>query len=151
VFPDVFDGKAGFNQYIELSNDQLSAIAALGFHFYGQGSLGDARTIFQGLIVMDPNLYYGHAGMGAVALREERLDDAVRHLTRATELQPQDAAVHANLGEALLRQARFTEAAGEFDQALHLDPGQRDPGANRARAILRGMNLVVSEMKRAAA
>ena len=148
---NVLEGTGGFNQYLELSKNQLAAIAALGFRFYEQGSLSDARTIFDGLIVLDPNLYYGHAGLGAIALRDEKLDDAVRHLTRAAELQPEDPAVHANLGEALLRQAKFTEAATEFEQALSLDPNQRNPGANRARAILQGMNLVISEMKRVAA
>ena len=145
------EGTAGFNQFLELSKNQLAAIAALGFRFYEQGSLRDARTVFDGLIVLDPNLYFGYAGLGALALRDEKLDDAVRHLKRAAELQPQDPAVRANLGEALLRQAQFTEAASEFEQALNLDLNRRDPGANRARAILQGMNLVVSEMKRAVA
>jgi tetratricopeptide (TPR) repeat protein len=149
--PVALDWKAGFNQYLDLSKNQLAAIAALGFRFYQQGSLRDARTIFEGLIVLDPSLYYGHAGLGAIALRDERLDDAVTHLQRAAELKPDDPAVHANLGEALLRQAKFTEAASEFEQALNLDPGKRNPGANRARAILQGMNLVVREMKRVAA
>ena len=148
---NTLDWQAGFNQYLELSKNQLGAIAALGFRFYEQGNLRDARTIFEGLIVLDPNLYYGHAGLGAIALREERLEHAVPHLQRAAELQPEDPAVHANLGEALLRQAKFTEAASEFEQALSLDPGKRNPGANRARAILQGMNLVVREMKRVAA
>ena len=141
----------GFNQYLELSKNQLAAIAALGFRFYEQGSLRDARTVFDGLVVLDPNLYFGHAGLGALALRDEKLDEAVLHLRRAAELQPEDPAVRANLGEALLRRAEFTEAAHEFDQALSLDPNHRDPGANRARAILQGMNFVVSEMKRAVA
>jgi tetratricopeptide (TPR) repeat protein len=145
------EGIAGFNQYLELSKNQLAAIAALGFRFYEQGSLRDARTVFDGLIVLDPNLYFGHAGLGALALRDEKLDEAVRHLKRAAELQPQDPAVRANLGEALLRQAQFTEAASEFEQALNLDPNHRDPGANRARAILQGMNLVVTGMKQAVA
>ena len=145
------DGTAGFNQYLELSKNQLAAIAALGFRFYEQGSLRDARTVFDGLVVLDPNLYFGHAGLGALALRDEKLDEAVLHLRRAAELQPEDPAVRANLGEALLRRAEFTEAAHEFDQALSLDPNHRDPGANRARAILQGMNLVVSEMKRTVA
>ena len=62
--------------------------------------------VFEGLIVLDPNLYFGHAGLGALALRDEKLDQAVRHLTEPAELQPEDPAVHANLGEALLRQRR---------------------------------------------
>lgn len=145
---NILEGTAGFNQYLELSKDQLDAIAALGFRFYEQGKIRDAETIFEGLIALDPNLYYGHAGLGAMALRDEKLEEAVNHLNRAAKLRPEDATVHANLGEALLRQAKFTDAASEFDRALDLDPQERDPGANRARAILQGMNLVVSEIQR---
>jgi tetratricopeptide (TPR) repeat protein len=145
---NILDGTGGFNQYLELSKDQLDAIAALGFRFYEQGKVRDAETIFEGLIALEPKLYYGHAGLGAMALRDEKLDEAVRHLKRAAELKTDDPTVHANLGEALLRQARFPEAASEFDCALNLDPQERDPGANRARAILQGMNLVVSEIQR---
>jgi tetratricopeptide (TPR) repeat protein len=146
---NILDGAAGFNQYLELSKEQLDAIAALGFRFYEQGKIRDAEKIFEGLIVVDPNLHYGHAGLGAMALRDEKLEEAVRHLRRAAELRPDDATVHANLGETLLRQAQFADAASEFERALELDPEQRDPGANRARAILQSMNVVVSEMQRA--
>jgi tetratricopeptide (TPR) repeat protein len=141
----------GFNRYIELSKDQLDAIAVLGFRFYEQGKVRDAEALFEGLIALDPNLYYGHAGLGAIALRDEKLDEAVGHLTRAAELKTDDATVYANLGEALLRQAKFTEAATEFDKALGLDPQQRNAGANRARSILQGMNLVVNEIRRVSA
>ena len=144
---NILDGKEGIHQTLELSKNQLDALAALGFRFYEQGNLCDAHTLFEWLTVLDPNLYFGHAGLGAMALRDEKLDDAVRHLKRAAELQQQDPAVHANLGEALLRQANFTEAAGAFEQALKLDPAQRNPSANRARAILQGMSLAASQMK----
>jgi|ERR1700722_1695232 Flp pilus assembly protein TadD len=137
--------------YVELSKDQLDAIAVLGFRYYEQGKTRDAETFFKGLIALDPDLYYGHAGLGAIALRDEKLDEAVHHLTRAAELKPDDPTVYANLGEALLRQAKFKEAATEFDRALKLDPQQRDPGANRARSILQGMNVVVGELQRVAA
>jgi tetratricopeptide (TPR) repeat protein len=139
------------NQSVGLSKNQLDAIAVLAFRFYEQGKAENAKTMFEGLIALDPNLYYGYAGLGAIALRDEKLDDAVTYLSRAVDLKPEDPTVYANLGEALLRQAKFSEAAGEFDRALKLDPQQRDPGANRARAILYGMNSVVSEMKRVSA
>ena len=130
---NILDGKAGFNQFADLSKDQLDAIAALAFRFYQQGKTRDAVGLFEGLVALEPKLYYGHAGLGAIALRQERLDDAVNHLTKAVDLNPSDPTVYANLGEALLRQAKFNEAATEFDRALKLDPQQRDPGANRAR------------------
>ena len=144
---NILDGKEGLDQKIELSKNQLAALAALGFRFYEQGNLRDAHTLFEWLTVLDPNLYFGHAGLGAMALRNEKLDDAARYLKRAAELQQQDPAVYANLGEVLLRQSYFTEAASAFDKALKLDPDERNPSANRARAILQGMSAAVSQIK----
>jgi tetratricopeptide (TPR) repeat protein len=144
---NILAGKEGLDPNVELSQNQLAALAALGFRFYEQGNLRDAQTLFEWLTVLDPNLYFGHAGLGAMALRNEKLDDAVRHLQRAAELQPQDPAVYANLGETLLRQTNFAEAATAFDQALKLDPNERNPSANRARAILQGMSAAARQVK----
>lgn len=147
----VVKGEAGLNEFFGLPKDQLDAIAALGFRLYEQGKTRDAETIFRGLTTMDPKNPYGYAGLGAIALRDDKLVEAVNHLTRATELNPKDPTVYSNLGEALLRQAKFDQAAAAFDKALKLDPQERDPGANRARAILQGMNVVVQEIQRVGA
>ena len=144
---NILAGKEEFAPNLEMSRNQLAALAALGFRFYEQGNLRDAHTLFEWLTVLDPNLYFGHAGLGAMALRNEKLDDAVQHLKRAAELKTQDPAVYTNLGEALLRQANFHEAATAFEQALKLDAPERNPSANQARAILRGMSLAASKMK----
>ena len=148
---NILAGKEGLDPNVELSKNQLAALAALGFRFYEQGNLRDAHTLFEWLTVLDSNLYFGHAGLGEMALRNEKFEDAVRHLQCAAALQPQDPAVYANLGEALLRQANFAEAATAFEQALKLDSAERNPSANRARAILRGMSLAASQMKGASA
>jgi tetratricopeptide (TPR) repeat protein len=144
---NILAGKEALDPNVELSQNQLAALAALGFRFYEQGNLRDAQTLFEWLTVLDSNLYFGHAGLGAMALRNEKLDDAVRHLQRAAELQPQDPAVYTNLGEALLRRTNFAEAATAFDQALKLDPNERNPSANRARAILQGMSAAARQVK----
>jgi tetratricopeptide (TPR) repeat protein len=64
------------------------------------------------------------AGKESLALDR---DDAVDHLTRLTELQPDDAEAWHDLGRALLFQGRLDEAADAFRQAVQLRPD--DPGA----------------------
>lgn len=137
-----------FNQAYNLGKDQIGAIATLGFQLYEQGKVRDAESIFNGLTALDPKSYYGYAGLGALALSEQKLDEAVKCLTKAAELNPNDATVHANLGEAYLRQAKFNESAAEFKRSMDLDPKEVDPGANRARAIVSGVQIVVSELQR---
>jgi tetratricopeptide (TPR) repeat protein len=135
-------GRVSMRQMFGLAKQEIEAIALLGFQLYEQGKVTDAESIFSGLIALDSHVYYGYAGLGALSLAQEKLDEAFRWLTRAAELNPQDPTVHANLGEALLRQAKFEEAASEFQKALALDPAEDDPGANRARAILNGMRIM---------
>jgi tetratricopeptide (TPR) repeat protein len=126
-----------------LTKNELDAIEVLGFELYQQGRTEEARTIFDGLIALDERLYQGYAGKGALALAEEKLDEAAKWLTQALERSSSDPTVHANLGETLLRLGRFDEAAAEFQQALLLDPQAKDAGANRARAILAGMKAAI--------
>ncbi|HJZ97575.1 MAG TPA: tetratricopeptide repeat protein [Candidatus Solibacter sp.] len=133
--------QAGLNEYLGLEEHELRAIASLGVRLYEQGRASEARTVFQGLIALDPNLYFGNAALGAMDLIDGQLDSALGHLTKALELNPDDPSVHANLGEVLLRQARSTEAQEHFQCALALDPLNQDPGADRARAIMAGLNL----------
>jgi tetratricopeptide (TPR) repeat protein len=129
-------------------SSQLDTLAVLGSNLYEQGRSKDAAAIFEGLIALDANNYYGYAGMGALALCEEKLDEALDYLQTAAQLNPQDPTVHANLGETLLRKAQFSEAAIEFEKALKLDPERTDPGANRARGILQAMQAVLNEAER---
>jgi len=134
----------------QITESQSQAVAALAFNYYQQGKLHEAETLFRGLQLLDPQAYYSHAGMGAVALAQSppRLADAYRHLTKAAELNPDDPSVQTNLGEVLLRQAQPEEAAAHFKKAIELDPKQQDPGAARARAIVSGLTALAGEVKR---
>jgi len=136
------------NDVFGLSSAQLDSIAILGSNLYEQGRTRDAVTVFEGLVALDAKNYYGYAGLGAVALFEEKLDEALDYLQTAVRLNPEDPTVHANLGETLLRKAEFNEAAAEFEKALKLDPDRTDPGANRARGILQGMQAILNEADR---
>ena len=133
-----------------VTETQFQAIAALAFNYYQQGKLKEAETIFSGLQLLNPNLYYSYAGLGAVAMAKKPadLDKAQANLSKAAQLNPADPSVQANLGEVLLRRAKFDEAAKYFKRALELDPQQKDPGANRARAIISGLTAVAGEVQR---
>lgn len=143
-------GDVPLNEVFGLSEEQTGSIAILGLNLYQQGKIAEARTLFEGLIALNPNLFTGYAGLGAIALAAEppRLDEAVQHLTKAIAINPNDPSVQANLGEALLRQGKFEDAAAAFEKALALDPDEADAGANRARAIIDGMEVVINEVQK---
>lgn len=135
---------------LRVTEAQFQAMIALAFNFYQQGKLQEAETLFHGLRLLYPDSYYSYAGLGAIALARKpaNLAEAYAHLSKAAELNPNDASVQANVGEVLLRQAKFDEAAKYLKKALELDPHQTDPGANRARAIISGLTAVAGEAQR---
>jgi tetratricopeptide (TPR) repeat protein len=140
-------GNTSFSQVFGLAKQEIEAIAVLGFQLYEQGKMNDAEAIFNGLIALDNKVYYGYAGLGAMSLAEEKLDESVRWLTRAAELNPKDPTVHTNLGEALLRQGKFREASDYLQLAIAQDPQGLDPGARRARTILSGLQAALRELE----
>jgi len=133
-----------------VSENQIQALAVLGYNLYQQGKLGEAETMFRGIAALDNKSYFGFAGLGAVALakRPPDLDTAYSNLSRAVELKPTDATVQANLGEVLLRQGKVEDAKPYLEKAFQLDPGHKDPGANRARAIVGGLDVIVKEVQK---
>ena len=133
-----------------VTQEQLEGMAAVGFKLYQDGKLDEATSIFEGLLVVARESYYGYAGLGAISLVKDPpdLDGAVANLTMAVELNPDSPTLHANLGEALLRLRRLPESAAEFRKAIEMDPEKKDPGANRARAIIEGITITVAELKR---
>jgi tetratricopeptide (TPR) repeat protein len=131
-----------------LTRSELHAIEVLGFQLYEQGRTAEAQAIFQGLIALDRRMYQGYAGMGALALAEQKLEQAADWLMQAVERNANDPTVQANLGETLLRLGRFEPAAAAFEKTLQLDPERKDPGANRARAIVSGMKLIIQELQK---
>ncbi|MEZ5356684.1 MAG: tetratricopeptide repeat protein [Bryobacteraceae bacterium] len=141
-------GDAALNAFLGLTDTQLLGIAALASNLYLQGQVEDALTLFEGLTAVQPSLYYGHAGLGAIALARGDAAAAVAHLTTAAKLNPADASVQANLGEALLRSGDVAAAAEPLGRALELDPEGRDEGANRARAILQSIGALDQSIAR---
>jgi predicted Zn-dependent protease with MMP-like domain len=72
--------------------------------------------------------------LAGVALMElDQPGDAIDQLTRATELDPDDAEFRANLALALFRTCRFADAAPEAAKAVKDDP--QSPDALHARAL----------------
>ena len=133
---EVLSGSAPLATYVGVSPSELAGMAAFGHDLWRQGRPGDAAKIFLGLIALDEKTYYGHAGMGLVAMSKGDLDSAERHLKRALALEASDRVVAINLGEVLLRKGEIETAISVIRSAAGPDGAPNDSGAVRARAIL---------------
>lgn len=136
---DVLNKKITLAGALGLPSGVIEVFAVLGSQCYEQGRYKDARSMFQAAVALDDTSYFGHAGLGAVALIEEDVDGALDHLRRAYELNTKDPAVCGNLGEVYLRRGEFANAARHLGEAVALDPTHTNPFANRARGMLQAI------------
>jgi tetratricopeptide (TPR) repeat protein len=63
---------------------------------------------------------------GLKALQDNRLEEALRHLTAAEREKPSDARIRSFRGIVLVRLGRNAEAANEYREAIRLDPTLED-------------------------
>ena len=146
----VLSGELALSTLLNVSRDELATMAAFAYELWRQGRRQEARKMFDALIAADAQLYFGHAGMGLVAMQEEDFAAAQVHLARAAELEPADPSVAVNLGEVLLRLERLPEALPVLQRAAALDPTLKNPGAARAAAILIGIGQGIASLQPAA-
>jgi tetratricopeptide (TPR) repeat protein len=122
-----------------VSAQEFQQMGEMGAMFYRQGNLEKARTIFEGLVELDPESAAAHAALGALLTRTEQFERALEHLGRAVELDPKEIAPYVNRAEIFIRQGRAEEAVENLKRAVELDPREEDPAANRARAMALGL------------
>jgi Flp pilus assembly protein TadD len=117
-------------EFLELGREGAKA--------YEKGDLKRAQEIFEQLVAADPNSPEARAALGAVLVRRGQNDDALVHLDRALQLNPEEVSAYVNRGEAYLKLGRKREAEADLKKVIALDPARKNPAANRARALLRG-------------
>lgn len=122
-----------------VSEQEFRAMGQMGAMYYQQGVLDKAQAIFEGLVEIDPTSADAHSALGALLTRIESFDDALRHLDRAVELEPEMIAPYVNRAEIYIKQGRADEAVVNLKQAIALDPQEKDLAANRARAMALGI------------
>jgi Flp pilus assembly protein TadD len=75
---------------------------------------------FQKELQVNPDDFLSHAQLGYVALSQHRLQDAERDLTRAAELNPNDADVFMSLGQLYVETGRSEEAESALRKSIAL-------------------------------
>jgi len=120
---------------MRVASPEVLALAAVARQYADHGRVEEARTLLEGLSVLEPDNSYLHTALGCVLLRLSAETEALEQFDEALRLDPRDAAAHTYAGEIRLR--RGDEAAGlrHLDAAVALDPEGRNPYSNRARTL----------------
>jgi len=123
-----------------VTDDEFVQMGRVGGMYYRQGDLEKARTVFEGLVAMDPLSSDAHSALGALLTRTMDDDQALVHLNRAIELNDKEISAYVNRAEVQLRKQKGEEAVADLRRAIALDPNEEDSAANRARAMVLGIH-----------
>jgi len=72
-----------------------------------------------------------HDKISRLLMEQGRTDEAIPHIRKSLELNPQNSAMHANFGYILFERGDLAEARKELDTALRLQPHDARSWSNR--------------------
>jgi protein O-mannosyl-transferase len=108
--------------------------ANLGAAQRAMGDDAQARNSFAESLRINPKQFNAWLGLGLLAQKEGKLDEAIVDLARSVESHP-TAEGYLQLGRALAQANRDAEALSAYEQALKISPDMTE--AQQAAAVLR--------------
>lgn len=114
---------------------EFLALAAVARQLAELGRLDDARTLLEGLVILEPANAYLHTCLGCVYMRLGRAEDALAAFDEALRHDASDIVAHTYSGELKLQSGQLEPAFEHFDHATAGDAEGMDPHANRARTL----------------
>lgn len=130
------EGDINASDLMGFSREELYMIAQRGYDLLQEGKLTKARSVFEGLVFLDPYDPYFHTVLGSVQQKQESFDSAVQCYSVGIKLQPWNINALANRGEILFNQGRLTDALSDFQKVLYYDPEDSNPSTLRTKALL---------------
>jgi len=86
----------------------------------------DTRTLYEHAVKVRPDIYISQHNLGWVYLGEGRIDEAIIHLKKAIEIDPNRAKAHGNLSEAYGKKGMYEEGLKEALKSLEFDPEKEE-------------------------
>jgi tetratricopeptide (TPR) repeat protein len=136
-----------FEQAIRVQPDDRAAIARLAQVYLDLNRMREARERFQSVEDVFPLL--SRNGLGEIALRERRYDEAVSHFRAVLERAPQASSIHYSLAMAYRGLGRLDEARAELARRGPGALSVGDPIVDGLQALVRGERGLVAQGRKA--
>lgn len=101
---------------------QADILLRQAVEFHQQGRTAEAKAVYQALLQFFPGTALLLHNLGAIALDDERIGDAIDFFRQAIKAKPDYAEAYANLGLALGKDDQDEEAVAAFKTAILLAP-----------------------------
>ena len=136
-----------FEQANRLRPDDRAATVRLGQVYLGLNRLREAREQFESVVAIFPAL--ARHGLGEVALRERRFEEAIAHFRAALDRVPQASSIHYSLAMAYRGLGRLDEARSHLQQRGAAGITVGDPVVDSLQTLVRGERGLVVQGRRA--
>ncbi len=119
-----------------IGKDAQYDMAKVGYGFLNEGKLDQAKTVFEGLLALDPFDAYFLTVLGSIAHQKGEFEDAEKRYSRALEINPFFSVALAHRGEIRLANGNLGGAVADFVEAIKQDPKGEHQATIRANAML---------------
>lgn len=113
-----------FEQAVTSDSRYPPAYTNLGYLYFQQGKLQEARAVLQEAAELCPTCCVVHNNLGIVYWVQRQLTSSIPEFQMAIEHCPNDAQLRADLGLVYYAQGNFDKAIGELRQAILIDPSR---------------------------
>jgi tetratricopeptide (TPR) repeat protein len=129
-------GKVTLKELKGYTDDELFAIAHTGYFFLMQGKNQEAKTLFEGLVAIDPRNDYYYRALGVIFHKLGDAERAIKQFSYAIQVNPKSAAAWVNRAEVHLSQGKSADAGNDLRKALEVVTPREPQLARKARALL---------------
>jgi tetratricopeptide (TPR) repeat protein len=121
---DLETAEARFALALEYSNNFVEALVNQALVEMQRGNFENARRLLKRARRLNPDVAQPHHGLGVLAERERRPDQASEHYAEALRVDPGFAPARANLGRLLFDAGMFEHARVQFKRLVEVAPEQ---------------------------
>lgn len=130
------EGRITLGDLEGITKQEQYQMAEVGHAYLTQRKFEQAKTVFEGLLALDPFDAYFNMALASIAQQEERYESALQLYTRALEINPFSPTAYANRGEIKVMQGELQTGVEDLVKAMELDPTMKEPATERAKATL---------------
>ena len=130
-------GEISLKEILEYGEDELYAIAHVGYFFLMQGKYEEAKSLFDGLIALDPKNDYYYRALGVVLHKMGEVEDAIDQFGYAIRINPSSPHAYINRAEIYLSLKQKTQAHNDLLKSLELIDKVDQKLTIKAKALLK--------------
>jgi len=136
ILPRWAQGQVTLKEIKGYTDDELFAIAHTGYFFLMQGKNDEARTLFEGLVAIDPRNDYYYRALGVIFHKLGDTERALRQFSYAIRVAPRAPAAYVNRAEVMIAQGSLAEALADLQRAWQLLGPKDDRLARKVKALI---------------